>query len=556
MTFFVTALQQNPELAIFLTLAAGFALGRIRIGSFRLGNVMGTLVAGVLIGQLDIQVPPIVKVLFFALFLFATGYTVGPQFVHGLGRNALPQVALTFVLCGATLITTLFAARILGYDSGTAAGLLAGAFTGSTAIGTAGDAIRGLGLPQTEIARLLDNIAVAYAATYLIGTAAPVWVLSQFGPRLLRVDLKAESRKLAQQFSAGLPQEDVPSGYREWDIRAYRLADGWAGRSVAELERSFVPDRVFVERIRRASTLLDAEPDTVLSRGDAVALTARRRVVAQGLSIGIEIEDRELLGFPVDALDVVVTNKALADRPLANVAEEHGRGVTLLKLVRAGVQIPFVASTTLNRGDLLRLGGAVRHVERAGRVLGYIERPTSATDVVFVGLGIVLGGLIGLLSVDVGGLPVSLTSSGGALVMGLLFGWLRSVYPTFGRIPAPALWVFDTMGLAVFVGVIGLDVGPEFLESLRRTGWALLGAGLVVAVAPNVLALLFGRFVLKMNPAILFGACVGASTSTAALGPLQELAQSKVPALGYTVPYAVANILVAACGPLIVLLTQ
>jgi putative transport protein len=556
MTFFITALQQNPELAIFLALAAGFALGRIRIGSFRLGNVMGTLVAGVLIGQLDIQVPPIVKVFFFALFLFATGYTVGPQFVRGLGRNALPQVALTFVLCAATLVTTLVAARILGYDSGTAAGLLAGAFTGSTAIGTAGDAIRGLGLPQTETARLLDNIAVAYAATYLIGTAAPVWILSQFGPRLLRVDLKAESRMLAQQLSAGLPQDDVPSAYREWDIRAYRLADGWAGRSVAELERSFAPDRVFVERIRRGGTLLDAEPATVLSRGDAVALTARRRVVAQGLSIGIEIEDRELLDFPVDALDVVVTNKALADRPLADLADEHGRGVTLVKLVRAGVQIPFAASTTLNRGDLLRLGGAVRHVERAGRVLGYIERPTSATDVVFVGLGIVLGGLIGLLSVDVGGLPVSLTASGGALVMGLLFGWLRSVYPTFGRIPAPALWVFDTMGLAVFVGVIGLDVGPEFLESLRRTGWALLAAGLVVAVAPNVLALLFGRFVLKMNPVILFGACVGASTSTAALGPLQELAQSKVPALGYTVPYAVANILVAACGPLIVLLTQ
>ena len=556
MTFFITALQQNPELAIFLTLAAGFALGRIRIGSFRLGNVMGTLVAGVLIGQLGIQVPPIVKALFFALFLFATGYTVGPQFVRGLGRSALPQVALTFVLCATTLVTALVAARILGYDSGTAAGLLAGAFTGSTAIGTAGDAIRGLGLSQVETTRLLDNIAVAYAATYLIGTAAPVWVLTQFGPRLLGVDLKAESRKIEQQLSAGLPQDVIPSGYREWDIRAYRLSQQWVGRSVAELERSFAPDRVFVERIRRGGALFDAEPTTVLASGDALALTARRRVVAEGLSIGTEIEDRELLDFPVDALDVVLTNKALADRPLASVAEEYGRGVTLVKLVRAGVQIPFAASTTLNRGDVLRLGGATPHVEHAGRVMGYIERPTSATDVVFVGLGIVLGGLIGLLSVNVGGLPVSLTASGGALVMGLLFGWLRSVYPTFGRIPAPALWVFDTMGLAIFVGVIGLDVGPEFLESLRRTGWALLGAGSVVAVAPNVLALLFGRFVLKMNPAILFGACVGASTSTAALGPLQELAQSKVPALGYTVPYAVANILVAACGPLIVLLTQ
>jgi putative transport protein len=556
MGFFVTALQKNQELAIFLTLACGFALGRIRIGSFRLGNVMGTLIAGVLIGQLDIQVPPIVKVIFFDLFLFATGYKVGPQFVRGLGRSALPQVALTFVLCGTTLIIAFVSARVLGYDSGTAAGLLAGAFTGSTAIGTASDAIKGLGLTQSETARLLDNIAVAYAATYLIGTAAPVWVLVNFGPRLLRVDLEAESRKLEQQLSAGLPKQETPSGYREWDLRAYRLSDAWAGRRVDDLEASFAPDRVFVERIRRSGRLLDAEPATVLTTGDAIALTARRRLLAEGTSIGTEIEDRELLDFPVDARDVVLTNKALVDHTLASVAEEHGRGVTLVTLVRGGEPIPFSTTTVLNRGDLLRLSGAARDVERAGRALGYIERATSATDIVFVGLGIAVGGLIGLLSIDVAGLPVSLTASGGALIMGLVFGWLRSVHPTFGRIPAPALWVFDTLALAVFIGVIGLDVGPEFLESLRRTGWGLLVVGLMVATVPNVVALLFGRYVLRMNPAILFGACVGASTSTAAVGPLQEAAHSKVPILGYTVPYAVGNILVTACGPLIVLLTR
>jgi putative transport protein len=556
MAFFVTALQKNQELAIFLTLAAGFALGRIRIGSFRLGNVMGTLIAGVLIGQLDIQVPPIVKVIFFDLFLFATGYKVGPQFVRGLGRSALPQVALTFVLCGTTLLITVVSAKILGYDSGTAAGLLAGAFTGSTAIGTASDALNGLGLPQSETARLLNNIAVAYAATYLIGTAAPLWIFTQFGPRLLRVDLKAESRRLEQQLAAGPSTPETPSGYRKWDIRAYRLSEAWAGRSVADLEASFAPDRVFVERIRRSGRLLDAEPPTVLATGDAIAVTARRHLLANGTSIGTEVEDRELLDFPVDARDVVLTNKALVDRSLASVAEEHGRGVTLVTLVRGGEPVPFSASTVLNRGDLLRLSGAAQDVERAGRALGYIERATSATDVVFVGLGIVVGGFIGLLSVDVAGLPVSLTASGGALIMGLVFGWLRSVYPTFGRIPAPALWVFDTMALAVFIGVIGLGVGPEFLDSLRRTGWPLVLVGLMVAVVPSVVALLFGRYVLRMNPAILFGACVGASTSTAALGPLQEAAHSKVPVLGYTVPYAVGNILITACGPLVVLLTQ
>ena len=213
-------------------------------------------------------------------------------------------------------------------------------------------------------------------------------------------------------------------------------------------------------------------------------------------------------------------------------------------------------STVLNRGDLLTLSGARRDVERAGKALGYIERPSESTDVVFVGVGIVVGGLVGLLSVTVGGVPLSLTASGGALVMGLVFGWLRSVRPTFGRIPEAALWVFDTIGLAVFIGVVGLSAGPSFVDGLRKTGPSLLLVGLVVAVTPHLAALFFGHKVLKMNPVILFGACSGAGTVTAALRSIQDEAQSKLPVLGYTVPYAIGNILLTAWGPVVVLLTK
>ena len=213
-------------------------------------------------------------------------------------------------------------------------------------------------------------------------------------------------------------------------------------------------------------------------------------------------------------------------------------------------------STKVNRGDILRLSGATRDVERTGAALGYIERPSHETDVVFVGLGIVVGGLVGFLSVNVGGLPLSLTASGGALVMGLVFGWLRSVRPTFGRIPEPALWVFDTVGLAVFIGVVGLTAGPSFVSGLKQTGPSLLLVGLVVAVTPHMAALLFGRKVLKMNPVILLGASAGAGTVTAALRSIQDEAQSKLPVLGYTVPYAIGNILLTAWGPVIVLLTK
>ena len=133
--------------------------------------------------------------------------------------------------------------------------------------------------------------------------------------------------------------------------------------------------------------------------------------------------------------------------------------------------------------------------------------------------------------------------------MGLVFGWLRSVRPTFGRIPEPALWVFDTIGLAVFIGVVGLSAGPSFVAGLAQTGPSLLVVGFLVAVTPHVTALLFGRYVLKMNPVILFGACSGAGTVTAALRAIQDEAESKLPVLGYTVPYAIGNILLTAWGP-------
>ena len=557
MSYILDSLREHPELAIFLTLATGFTLGRIRIGSFKLGNVVGTLIAGVIIGQLGITVDATVKSVFFSLFLFATGYKVGPQFFRGLKKSAMPQVVLTIVFCVTSLITTVVAARIMGYDSGTAAGLMAGAFTESTVIGTASDTIDRLDLPEAEKTRLKNNIPVAYAVSYLVGTGFIVWFLSVAAPRLLGINLKEESRKLAALTSGDPGAEPIRMAYKEWSIRAHRLDDIPAGQTVSRFESVAEGERVFVERIRRGDELIDASPSTALQSGDVVAIAARRRVLVSGrLPLGQEVEDPALLAFPMTTLDVVVTNRAVAEQPLSVVAAQHGRGVALAKLIRGGEEIPFAPDTIINRGDLLRIGGATRDVERVGRALGYIERPSSESDIVFLSLGIVVGGLVGLLSLDVAGVPLTLTTSGGALIMGLVFGWLRSVHPTFGRIPEPALWIFDTVGLAVFIGIVGLTAGPTFVTGLRTTGPSLLAIGFIVSVVPHVTALLVGSRILKMNPVILCGACAGAGTVTAALRAIQDEAGSKLPVLGYTVPYAIGNILLTAWGPVIVVLTQ
>jgi len=556
MEYVVRALQHNPELAVFLTLAIGFLIGRVKFGSFSLGIVVGTLLAGVLIGQLDIKVPAIVKTIFFDLFLFTTGYKVGPQFFRGMKGDALAQVALTVVLCVTCLLTAYGFAKLLGYDVGTAAGLLAGAFSESTVIGTAGEAIQRLAIPDAEKSALINNIPVAYAVTYLIGTASLVWYLPTIGPKLMGINLREEGARMQAAIAGRAQQEPgVFSAARAFDARAWRVTNlDLVNKTVAEIEELPRDARIFIVRVRRGDEIIETTPDTVIRRDDVVAVIARQAVHAQrGDRVGPEVDDNALLDLPIETLDVVVTNRSLAGKSLADLARlESARGVFLRHVVRAGQEIPLSEVTLIDRGDVLSLIGTKAEVERAAKEFGYADRATTSTDMVFVGTGIVLGGFVGLLSVTVAGIPLTLTASGGALVMGLVFGWLRSLYPFFGRIPEPAIWIFDTVGLCIFIGVVGLSAGPSFIAGLQKSGISLVFVGLASALLPHTVGILFGRYVLKMEPLIVLGACAGAGTITSALRAIQDEARSSVPALGYTVPYAIGNILLTAWGPVLV----
>ena len=418
------------------------------------------------------------------------------------------------------------------------------------------DAIGRLAISTTDKTTLTNNIPVAYAVTYLIGTAFIVWFLPNIGPKLMRVDLKEEARKLRAKIAgSGAGEQEILSAYQVLAVRAYRITrPDLLNKSVAELEARPREARVFISRIRRDGKILEPDPNTVVREGDVVAILTRSELLtARGIEIGVEVSDAELLDFPIELLDVVITNKSLVGKTLADLAStDFARGVFLKKLTRVGQSMPFSPATKVERGDLLTLIGAERDVERAAKNLGYADRRTVMTDMIFVGFGIFLGGLVGLLTIVVAGLPLTLTASGGALIMGLVFGWLRAVHPTFGRIPESAMWIFDTVGLTVFMACVGLGAGPSFFSGLQKSGLSLVFVGLVIAVLPHTVAILFGRYLLKMNPIIVLGACSGAGTITAALRAIQEEAQSELPALGYTVPYAIGNIVLTAWGPVLV----
>jgi len=372
------------------------------------------------------------------------------------------------------------------------------------------------------------------------------------------INLREEGERLRQSASAMAgPIDGVVSAARPFDIRAYRVTNPQLfGKSIKEIEALPKQIRAYIVRVRHGDKVVEPNPDTIISENDVVAVITRHEIhVSHGERIGPEIGDLELLDMPVEALDVIVTDAMFDGKSLAELASSDlARGVFLSRLTRSGVPMPILPDTVLDRGDVLRLVGTVIEVERAAKLIGYPDRPTAATDMVFVGLGIFLGGLIGFLSVDVLGIPLTLTASGGALISGLAFGWLRSAYPFFGRIPEAAIWIFDTVGLCVFISVVGLNAGPSFISGLQTTGLSLVFVGLVSSLTPHTLAILFGAYVLRMNPLVVLGACAGAGTITAALHAIQDEAQSNYPALGYTVPYAIGNILLTAWGPVLVAL--
>lgn len=566
MQWFVHVFQQYPELAIFLTLALGFAIGPLKIGKFSLGTVTAVLLVGVLIGQMKIDISANVKSVFFLLFLFAVGYSVGPQFFRGLKKDGIPQMVFAAVVCVLCLVFPWICGKLMGYNAGQTAGLLAGAQTISAVIGVASDTINQLGITQEAKTNMINAIPVCYAVTYLFGTAGSAWFLASVGPRLLGgiAAVRQKSKELEASMGSGdesgepgmMPANPVVS------YRAFQIDNDWFnnGKTVQEVEKYLMDNnrRLFVERVRVGKQITDVQPGTVVKKGDELVLSGRRDAFAgESHLLGPEVVDDDLLHFPAEVLPVLVSKKGIGGITVKQLRQQnYMHGIFIRSIKRADIPVPVLPDTLVDRGDVLELVGAKKAVDTAAAHIGYPDRPTNKTDMMFVGLGIVIGGLIGVLTIHIGGVPLSLSTSGGALIAGLFFGWLRSQHPTFGRIPEPALWVMNNVGLNMFIAVVGISTGPSFVDGFKQVGISLFLVGAISTLGPLLVGVLLGRYLFKFHPALTLGCTAGARTTTAALGAIQDALDSKTPALGYTVTYAVGNTLLIIWGVVIVLLMK
>lgn len=575
MDWLLDTLIKYPSIPIFLTIGLGFYLGKFKYKSFALGTVTSVLLVGVAVGYCinrfagqPVEIGAPLKSLFFLIFLFAIGYKCGPQFVSAIRGQGIKQVLFAVVVCVLCLVVTWGCAKVMNYNAAMATGLFSGAQTISAVIGVGTDTISSL--PDVDAATKkawIDLIPVCYAVTYVFGTIGSAYLLGNLGPAMLGglKKVRQQTKEYEQQLNHSTLSTDPAYivGNRPIVFRAYKVtSDNFATpMTVEQLEDHFskLGRRIFVERVRpgaAGSEIVGATPSLLIHQDDEIVVSGRHEYVIQDESwIGQEVDDPALLTFNAEKTKVMVTKKTAGQTVDQLRAQPFMYGVMIASISRqGGVRIPVLANTKLMQGDMLEIVGLPQEISAAVAAIGIEEKPTSVTDLVFVSLVIVIGALVGALTLNIHDIPVSLSTSGGALIAGLFFGWWRTRRPSVGIIPEGSLWLMQNLGLNMFIAVIGIQSGPTFFSGLEQVGWMFFVMGIIATTVPILISLWIGAKFFKFHPAVNLGCVAGSRTTTASLGAITDSLQSNVPALGYTITYAIGNTLLILMGVAMVLM--
>lgn len=541
----------NPVISIFVCLALGYLIGKLKIKSFTIGATVGTLLVGFLIslvfkGAGTYQIDGTVKTIFFSLFIFAIGYEVGPSFFASLKSSGLRIIILSLFFAVAAFVVSIVLFKAFGIGAGEAGGILAGSLTQSAILGTADSTMKGI-LSGTELKTAESQMAIAYALTYVFGTVGVVVFLKNGAAKLIGVNLTDTVKKKIDQtnFHESSSENTVVGNIK---ARAFCIENGaeFIGKTIGSVEEQYGDDLTITQIIRKGKKV-NLASDVQLLEGDTVTIIGLLDAVLHFEAPGMkETDDSEALKLDVIKQEIVLTNHFSLD-VIKHLSEN---GIVISERKRDNNVLS--EDQALKALDHLTLVGPKDLIAKVVKKLGYVKDTGTETDVSFISMGLVVGLLIGAISFVVSGIPITLGSGGGALIGGLLFGYYQDKHSNYGLMPKATRWFCKSVGLNLFIAIVGLTSGASFLSALQSMGVKVLLIGVLVTILPHIASVYFGRFVLKLDAVDIIGALCGAGTCTAALNGVVEEYESSIFALAYTPGYAMGNILLTVLGPLVV----
>ena len=564
MQFIHDFFHAEPLAALFISIALGYFVGKLKIGRFVLGGIAGTLIIGVLIGQFKIQIHPSIETFCFALFIYAVGYQGGPQFVASLNLKSLNQLTSAFLMTVAGLGCVLAAAWWFNLDRGTAAGLAAGGLTQSAIIGTADSALERLNISPEAIKTMKTNVAVGYAVCYIFGSLGPILVVSWFLPMIMKWDLRKEAIALAKRVAGGHAELEPGQfdAVQRVSTRFYTVSatDQAHGKTPLQIDTDLTGAAIVA--VVRDGDPVPFDDDTAVQAGDLIGLIGENTSFDAASSyFGSETVPPDDLQVVEENRLLVLTHADFAHKTLEELKQalpiDERHGVFVMGVTRRGNTINLTPDLTFIKGDAITLRGRADDIDRIQPRVGKSVSAAAVTDFVFFGLGMTVGILIGMISFKLGGVPVTLGSGVGCLLSGLLFGWIRHTRPRYAALPSGASNFLRDFGLAVFVAMVGINAAPQALDAIRENGLTLLLLGAGVTIIPQIVVFFFSYWVLRIrNPIEAMSAFAGGRSANPAFAALLEKAGNTTPVATFTITYAIANIFLTLWGPVVVGIVQ
>jgi putative transport protein len=548
-------LSSSNILLLFVVLALGLCLGKLRFGSIQLGSSIGVLIISLFLGAQGFTLNTNALNLGFMLFIFCVGIEAGPNFFSIFFRDSKNYFLLALIMVAVAVSLASGLGYLFKWDIGFTAGMLAGSLTSTPVLVGAGDSLRQLINDPKQLGVMLDHMSLGYALTYLVGLVS-LMIGARYLPRLQRQDLPTSAQQIARE--RGLDADSQRKVFLPV-IRAYRVGAElvqWSGGKTLRELGIYRQTGCYIECIRRNGILATPDGDAILQTADEISLVGYPDAHARldpSFRDGKEVFDRSLLDMRIVTEEIAVKNTTAINKRLGSLClTDHG--CFLNRVIRNQIEMPIDDEILLHKGDILQVSGEAKRVKKLADMIGFIAVHGQLTDLLAFCSFFIFGLLAGMVEFQFSKFSFGIGNAAGLLIAGIMLGFLRANHPTFGYIPRGALMMVKEFGLIIFMAGVGLNAGVGVNHGLDYQSATVLASCVLVSLLPVIVCFLFGAYVLKMNRAMLFGAIMGARTCAPALEIISDTARSNIPALGYAGTYAIANVLLTIAGTFVAML--